>query len=101
MRQLAWSKSLSEDIAADGITINSILTGYFDTERIEQLNAAKAKSLNISESKVLSEMKKMVPANRLGKPEEYGYLVAFLASNNAAYINGTAIPIDGGLLKSV
>ena len=98
---VAWSKSLSEDIAADGITINSILTGYFDTERIEQLNAAKAKSLNISESKVLSEMKKMVPANRLGKPEEYGYLVAFLASNNAAYINGTAIPIDGGLLKSV
>ena len=45
-------------------------------------------------------MKEMVPVNRLGIPEEYGYLVSFLASNKAAYINGTAIPIDGGLLKS-
>jgi 3-oxoacyl-[acyl-carrier protein] reductase len=76
------------------------LTGYFDTERIAQLNAAKAKSLNISESQVLLAMKEMVPVNRLGIPEEYGYLVSFLASNKAAYINGTAIPIDGGLLKS-
>ena len=60
-----------------------------------------AKSLNIPQSKVLSEMKKMVPVRRLGKPEEYGYLISFLASNKAAYINGTAIPIDGGLLKSI
>ena len=98
---VAWGKSLSVDVASDGITVNSVLTGYFDTERIAQLNAAKAKSLNISESEVLSSLKKMIPVKRLGKPEEYGYLVAFLASNRAAYINGTSIPIDGGLLKSV
>ena len=97
---VAWGKSLSFDVAQYGITVNSILTGYFDTERIAQLNAAKAKSLNISESQVLLAMKEMVPVNRLGIPEEYGYLVSFLASNKAAYINGTAIPIDGGLLKS-
>jgi len=98
---VTWGKSLSVDVASFGITVNSILTGYFDTERIAQLNAAKAKSLNISESQVLSAMKEMVPVNRLGKPEEYGYLVAFLVSNKAAYINGIAIPIDGGLLKSI
>ena len=98
---VTWAKSLSSDLALEGITVNSILTGYFDTERIAQLNEAKAKSLNVPQSKVLSEMKKMVPARRLGKPEEYGYLISFLASNKAAYINGTAIPIDGGLLKSI
>ncbi len=98
---VTWAKSLSSDLALEGITVNSILTGYFDTERIAQLNEAKAKSLNVPQSKVLLEMKKMVPARRLGKPEEYGYLISFLASNKAAYINGTAIPIDGGLLKSI
>lgn len=97
---VTWGKSLSYDVAQYGITVNSILTGYFDTERITQLNSAKAKSMNISESQVLSAMKEMVPLNRLGKPEEYGYLVSFLASNKAAYITGTSIPIDGGLLKS-
>jgi len=98
---VTWGKSLSKDVASDGITVNSILTGYFDTERIEQLNIAKAKSLNIPKSKVLSEMLKKIPVNRLGNPKEYAYLVAFLVSDNAAYINGTAIPIDGGLLNSL
>ena len=97
---VAWAKSLSVDIGKDGITINSILTGYFDTERIKELNKEKSKSLNISESEVLEKMKSLVPINRLGKPEEYGYLVSFLSSDKASYINGASIPIDGGLLKS-
>jgi len=97
---VAWAKSLSVDIGKDGITINSILTGYFDTERIKELNKEKSKSLNISENEVLEKMKSLVPINRLGKPEEYGYLVSFLSSDKASYINGASIPIDGGLLKS-
>ena len=97
---VAWAKSLSVDIGKDGITINSILTGYFDTERIKELNKEKSKSLNISEDEVLEKMKSLVPANRLGKIDEYGYLVSFLSSDKAAYINGASIPIDGGLLKS-
>ena len=97
---VAWAKSLSVDLGPDGITVNSILTGYFDTERIKELNKEKSKSLNISEAEVLDKMKSLVPASRLGRPEEYGYLVSFLSSNNAAYINGASIPIDGGLLKS-
>ena len=96
----AWAKSLSVDLGPDGITVNSILTGYFDTERIKELNKEKSKSLNISEAEVLDKMKSLVPASRLGTPEEYGYLVSFLSSDNAAYINGASIPIDGGLLKS-
>ena len=97
---VAWAKSLSVDIGKDGITINSILTGYFDTQRIKELNKEKSKSLNISEDEVLEKMKSLVPANRLGKIDEYGYLVSFLSSDKAAYINGASIPIDGGLLKS-
>ena len=97
---VAWAKSLSVDLGPDGITVNSILTGYFDTERIKELNKEKSKSLNISEAEVLDKMKSLVPASRLGRPEEYGYLVSFLSSVNAAYINGASIPIDGGLLKS-
>ncbi len=97
---VAWAKSLSVDVGPDGITVNSILTGYFDTERIKELNKEKSKSMKISEAEVLNNMKSLVPASRLGRPEEYGYLVSFLSSDNAAYINGAAIPIDGGLLKS-
>ena len=97
---VAWAKSLSVDLGPDGITVNSILTGYFDTERIKELNKEKSKSLNISETEVLDKMKSLVPASRLGRIEEYGYLISFLSSDNAAYINGASIPIDGGLLKS-
>ena len=96
---VAWAKSLSVDLGPDGITVNSILTGYFDTERIKELNKEKSKSLNISETEVLDKMKSLVPASRLGRPEEYGYLISFLSSDNAAYIYGASIPIDGGLLK--
>ena len=97
---VAWAKSLSVDVGKDGVTVNSILTGYFDTERIKELNKEKSKSLNISEDEVLEKMKSLVPTNRLGKTEEYGYLVSFLSSDKASYINGASIPIDGGLLRS-
>jgi len=97
---VAWAKSLSVDVGKYGVTVNSILTGYFDTERIKELNKEKSKSLNISEEEVLEKMKSLVPINRLGKTEEYGYLVSFLSSDKASYINGASIPIDGGLLKS-
>ena len=97
---VAWAKSLSVDVGKYGVTVNSILTGYFDTERIKELNKEKSKSLNISEDEVLEKMKSLVPINRLGKTEEYGYLVSFLSSDKAAYINGASIPIDGGLLRS-
>ena len=98
---VTWAKSLATDVGDKQITVNSILTGYFDTERISQLNAKKAAQLGISEDAVLTDMKSRVPLKRIGNPIEYGYLVAFLASDNAAFITGTQIPIDGGLLKSL
>ncbi len=98
---VTWAKSLATDVGDKQITVNSILTGYFDTERIAQLNSKKAEQLGVSEDDVLADMKSKVPVKRIGDPKEYGYLVSFLASDKAAYITGTQIPIDGGLLKSL
>ena len=98
---VTWAKTLATDVARHQITVNSVLTGYFDTERIAQLNKKKAEQLGIPATEVRADMEARVPVKRIGDPNEYGYLVAFLASRQAAYITGTQIPIDGGLLKSL
>ena len=98
---VTWAKTLANDVASDNITVNNILTGYFKTERIEELNFEKAKKLNISIDQVFDTMKNQVPMKRIGSPEEFGYLASFLCSDNASYITGINIPIDGGLIKSL
>lgn len=97
---VSWAKTLAGDVGPDGITVNSVLTGYFNTERLKALNDKKAQTMGISPEEVTGRLISQVPVRRLGKPEEYGYLVAFLASQQAAYLTGTAIPLDGGLLRS-
>lgn len=92
MAAVGFLKTLSREVAADGITVNTVATGRFGTERL----ADDTGSLEGAEEAA----KREVPAARLGRPEEYGDLVAFLCSERAAYITGTVIPIDGGLLRS-
>lgn len=92
MAAVGFLKTLSREVATEGITVNTVATGRFGTERL----ADHSGSLEAAEEAARSE----VPAGRLGQPEEYGYLVAFLCSDRAAYITGTVIPIDGGLLHS-
>ena len=96
-----WGKTLANDVAINNITVNNILTGYFKTERIEELNIIKAKKLNVSVDKVYEQMKNQVPMKRIGNPKEFAYLASFLCSDNANYITGINIPIDGGLIKSL
>ena len=98
---VSWAKRRAIDIAKDNITINNTLTGYFDTERIAQLNAQKAQKMGIPVSEVLAALEAAVPINRIGKPEEYANAVCFLVSEQASYITGTDIPRDGGILKSI
>ncbi|MBS1844434.1 MAG: SDR family oxidoreductase [Actinobacteria bacterium] len=95
VRQAAvgFLKTLSREVAADGITVNTVVTGKFATDRL----AENEGSLDNAERSA----RETVPAKRLGLPEEFGDLVAFLASERAAYITGTTIPIDGGLLRSI
>jgi len=92
MAAVGFLKTLSREVAADGITVNTVATGRFATDRL----ADGAGSLEAAEAAAREE----VPAGRLGQPEEYGDLVAFLCSQRAAYITGAVIPIDGGLLRS-
>ena len=98
---ISWAKTLSNDIGHKNLTVNNILTGYFDTERLKELNSDKAKKFNVELGELYDAMRNQVPLGRIGKPEEFGYLVTFLASEYASYINGANIPIDGGLLKSI
>ena len=97
---VTWAKSLSIDVAEFNITINNILTGFFNTERLNQLSAAKAKLDRKTISEINNEIKSIIPMKRFGKVEEYANLVCFLASEQSAYITGTNIPIDGGVLRS-
>jgi 3-oxoacyl-[acyl-carrier protein] reductase len=92
MAAVGFLKTLASEVAGDGITVNTVATGRFATERLTDGSG----SLDPAEAAARSE----VPAGRLGTPEEYGDLVAFLCSERAAYVTGTVIPIDGGLLRS-
>jgi 3-oxoacyl-[acyl-carrier protein] reductase len=90
---VGFFKTLAREVAGDGVTVNTVATGRFATERL----ASPDGSLEPAKAAARQE----VPAGRLGRPEEYGDLVAFLCSERAAYLTGTVIPIDGGLLRSV
>ncbi len=98
---VTWAKTLATEVAPHGITVNNVLTGYFDTERIKELNNKKAEQLGIKPAEVRQTMIDQVPMNRIGDPSEYASLVAFLASDKASYLTGSNIPLDGGLLRSM
>lgn len=94
---IAWSKTLATEVARHHITINNILTGSFDTKRIKDLIDHEARETGASVEDLKKKREEKIPMKRLGKPEEYGHFVAFLASDYAAYLTGTSIPLDGGL----
>ncbi|NIF06215.1 SDR family oxidoreductase [Chryseobacterium sp. Tr-659] len=94
---IAWAKTLSNEIAQHNITVNNILTGYFDTERIQNLIHHESQQTGASTEEIKKGRENKIPMKRLGQPEEYGHLVAFLASEYANYLTGTSIPLDGGL----
>ena len=93
MAAVGFLKTLSREVAGDGVTVNTVATGRFATDRMAELGG--------SLEQVEAAAREEVPAGRLGTVEEYGDLVAFLCSERAAYITGTVIPIDGGLLRAV
>jgi 3-oxoacyl-[acyl-carrier protein] reductase len=96
---IGFSKSLSNEVAKFNITVNNIAPGYTLTNRLYDLAVTRAKSSGISHEESIAEMAKQVPMNRLGKPEEIAAVVAFLASNQASYITGNTIQVDGGLTR--
>lgn len=98
---LGYAKTVSREVAPFGITINTVLPGYTRTERLDYLAEGLSKQSGRTKDEVFADWRIMVPAGRLGRPEELGSLVAFLASEQAAYITGTATAVDGGQMAGI
>lgn len=98
---VGWSKTLAREVGRDGITANIILPGRIATARIRYLDEEKAKREGRSVESVTEESTGAIPVGRYGRPEEYANAVTFLASGPAAYITGSTIRIDGGLIASI
>ncbi len=98
---VGWSKTLAREVAADGVTVNVVVPGRIATARVSSLDEAKAKREGRSVADVAAESTKTIPVGRYGKPEEYADAVTFLASARAAYITGSMLRVDGGLIASI
>lgn len=96
-----WAKTLAGELGPFGITVNNILPGPIDTDRMKEIVEGKAQKTGKSIDELIAEEKAAVPVGRYGKPEEIAQAIAFLASPAAAYINGINLPVDGGRTMSL
>ena len=96
-----FARTLANEVAADGITVNNLLPGYMRTERVEELVRSAAGREGVAEADVRARWEKEIPMRRLGEPHEFAALAAFLASERASYITGTSITVDGGWVRSL
>ena len=97
----AYSKLLAQEVAPYGITVNSVLPGSIATDRLSSVIQAQAKAAGRDVEEQTSRRLAAVPAGRFGLPDEAGELIAFLASDRAAFVTGQNIAIDGGQIKSL
>lgn len=96
-----WAKTLSLELGEHGITVNNVLPGFTNTNRLKSIISTKSKKQGISENKVIHTMIESIPTNRFGEACEIANAVAFLCSPAAAYINGINLPVDGGRTASL
>ncbi|MCW6508310.1 SDR family oxidoreductase [Lichenifustis flavocetrariae] len=96
-----WSKSLANEVAEHGITVNMVLPGRIATERLESLDQNRAGKQNLAIEEVRRQSQAEIPAKRYGTPEEFAAVVAFLASAPASYVTGSMIRVDGGATKGL
>ncbi|MER3465419.1 MAG: short-chain dehydrogenase [Chitinophagaceae bacterium] len=97
----SWAKTMSNELAQFGITVNNVLPGFTRTQRLEQIIAHTVQKANKSKEEVEAAMAEEVPAKRFGDPSEIAAVAAFLASPAAAYVNGVSILVDGGRTGSI
>jgi 3-oxoacyl-[acyl-carrier protein] reductase len=96
-----WAKTLAGEVARDGITVNLLLPGRFATDRTDRLDRLDALDRSVDQAVIAAESQREIPAGRYGTPAEFGAVAAFLASEEASYVTGVAIPVDGGLSRSM
>jgi 3-oxoacyl-[acyl-carrier protein] reductase len=98
---VGWSKTLAREVGRDGVTVNIVVPGRIATSRVAFLDAQKAKREGREVENVAAESAAGIPVGRYGEPDEYADVVAFVASERAAYVTGATIRIDGGLIASI
>lgn len=91
-----WAKTLSLELGPLNITVNNVLPGYTETERLEKLAQAAAQRLDLTKDQVMQNWKQVVPLRRFAQAQEVAWAVSFLSSQQAAYISGINLPVDGG-----
>jgi 3-oxoacyl-[acyl-carrier protein] reductase len=96
-----WAKSLASEIAADGVTVNTVLPGRIHTARVDRIDVNEAKTGNKDVEQVRAESRATIPANRYGTVEEFANVAAFLVSDCAGYVTGTVTRVDGGFIRGV
>jgi 3-oxoacyl-[acyl-carrier protein] reductase len=94
----AYLKTLATEVAADGVTVNMLLPGRIDTDRVRSLDAAAAERTGREAADVAADSARGIPAGRYGRADEFGAVGAFLCSEQAGYVTGTAVRCDGGLV---
>lgn len=97
----SWSKTLAGELAPFGITVNNVLPGSTDTGRIAAIIASDANKTGKTEAEIRAAREEQIPMKRIGKPEEVAAGVLFLASEQASYITGINLPVDGGSTPSL
>ena len=98
---LGWAKTLSNELAADNILVNTICTGWTRTQRVDQLLKARATAEGVTVEDIANAITAMIPLKRMAQPEEIAAVALFLASPAASYITGAAIPVDGGCAQTL
>jgi 3-oxoacyl-[acyl-carrier protein] reductase len=98
---IGWGKSVSNEVARHGITVNAIAPGRIQTDRVDQIDKGAASKQGKSQDQVRSEAMARIPAGRYGSTEEFAAAALFLASNEASYTTGSVIRVDGGSISSV
>ena len=98
---VGWAKTLAAEVAADGVTVNSVLPGRIHTQRVDELDAAAAKRSGKTVEEIAAASRASIPLGRYGEPREFADVVAFLASDRASYVTGSLIRVDGGMIRAV
>jgi len=94
----AYLKTLATEVAGDGVTVNMLLPGRIETDRVRSLDAGRAEREGRAVAEIAAEAAASIPARRYGTPEEFGAVGAFLCSEQAGYVTGTAVRCDGGMV---